>query len=229
VNGVMRWAAIAAAAVMLSAAPKAASALELSANPERSFYIGFALGIGFDVEKSAREGADGRTLYGASGFLFGLRGGFRFNENVGLSIGLTQSRHGALEAWGGDAGYTLGDLSLHVAVTTPAAATVVFEAGPAIGDFFYGTVNGLEDNGTLVVGGRAGIALEQELGPTVVAVFAVEYVPLWRRRMGVLYLSEEDPYEGGEPVLLDLVDLGGARAVHLIWVHVGLQFEWLIP
>lgn len=227
-RSIRKWAAVAAAAA-ISIAAREASALDLSRNPEMSFYVGFRLGAGADAGREARRSPDGRELYGAAGFLFGLRGGFRFNEIVGASIGIAQSRHGALEDWGGAAGYTVGDLALRLAIPTPAAATVAFEVGPAVGDFFYGAVNGLEDNATLAAGGRAGLALEQELGPTVVAVFGVEYLALWRRRMGVLFLTEEDPYEEAEPILLDAVDLGGARVVHLLWAHVGLQFEWLIP
>ena len=224
----MRWAAI-AAAVAQCALPSGAAALDLSRNPERSFLVGFSLGAGSDLGREARRSTDGRTVYGETGFLFGLHAAFRFNEVVGVSTGLGQCRHPALEDWGGAAGYTLGDVALRLAIPTPSRQTIVVEVGPAIGEFFYGSVNGAEDSGTLAVGGRGAVELEHELAPGFVAVAGVEYRPLWRRGMGALYLTERDPYEESDPVLVDIVDLGGARLVHLVWVRLALQFEWVIP
>ena len=80
----MRWAAIAAAVLLATSAPRAVQALDLSENPERSFFVGFGLGAGLDLERAARRSTDGREVTSIAGFLFGLGGGFRFNEIVGL-------------------------------------------------------------------------------------------------------------------------------------------------
>jgi hypothetical protein len=225
----MRWAALAVAVTALLACPRVSGAVALSRSSEMSFFAGFELGAGFDLEQDARCTTGGRVIYTAPGFLFGLHGGFRFNEIVGLSIGLDQSRHAALEEWGGAAGYTLGNLALRLAVPTPSRQTIVFSVGTAFGSFFFGSVNGVEDNSTPVVGGRGGILLEHEIGAAVVVSLGVDYLPLWRRAMGTLYLSNHDSSQEMNTVWIDRVDLGGSRIVHLLWVRVGLQFEWVIP
>ncbi|MCK9462414.1 MAG: hypothetical protein M0R80_22550 [Proteobacteria bacterium] len=223
----MRWATLGAAILLLASAPRGAVALDLSTNPERSFFVGFDLGAGLDAGPEARRAEDGREAYSPAGLLFGFGGGFRFDEIVGVEAGLTQSRHAALEAWGGTAGYTLAHVALRLAIPTPSRQTIVFELGPAIGGFFFGVADGIEDNEVLAAGGDAGIALEHELSAAIVVVFQARYAPLWRRGMH-LYLSESDTYES-ELVAKDEIDLSGPRVVHLVWMTVGFQFEWVIP
>jgi hypothetical protein len=227
VSCAMRWAAIAAAVLLATSAPRAVRALDLSENPERSFFFGFGLGAGLDLERDARRATDGREAFSVAGFLFGIGGGFRFNEIAGIEAGLSQCRHAALKEWGGAAGYTLGRVALRLAVPTPSRQTIVFKLGPTIGSFFYGAVDGLEENEALVVGGLGGIALEHELSAALVTVFDVGYMPLWRRGQH-LYLSESGTPDS--PVVqVDEIDFGEPRVVHVLWMSVGLQFEGVIP
>jgi len=222
----MRLAVIAAAVLLATSAPHVARALDLSENPERSLFVGFGLGAGLDLDREARLSTDGREVTSMAGFLFGIGGGFRFNEIVGLETGLGQCRHAALEAWGGASEYTLGRVALRLAVPTASRQTIVFKLGPAIGAFFYGAVEGMEDNEAFAVGGLAGVTLEHELSAALVAVLDVAYMPMWRRGLH-LYLSESRPYEDDPVVQMDEIDFGGSRVVHLLWMSVGLQFEWV--
>jgi hypothetical protein len=224
----MRWAAIAAAILLATSAPRAARALDLSENPERSLFVGFGLGAGLDLERTARRSADGREVYSIAGFLFGLGGGFRFNEIVGLETGLGQCRHAALESWGGTSEYTIARLALRLAVPTASRQTLVFKLGPAIGGLFYGAVDGVEDNDAFTVGGYAGVTLEHELSAALVAVLDVAYMPMWRRGLH-LYLSETRSGEDEAVRQVDEIDLGKSRVVHILWMSVGLQFEWVFP
>jgi len=224
----MRWAAIAAAILLATSAPRVARALELSQNPERSLFVAFGLGAGLDLERAARRSTDGREVTSLAGFLFGLGGGFRFDEIVGLEIGLGQCRHAALEAWGGTSEYTIARLALRLAVPTASRQTLVFKIGPAIGALFYGAVDGIADNDALTVGGFAGVTLEHELSAALVAALDVAYMPMWRKGLH-LYLSESGPH-GDEAVRqVDEIDFGGSRVVHILWISVGLQFEWVFP
>jgi hypothetical protein len=224
----MRWAAIWAAFFLATSAPCVARALDLSENPERSLFLGFGLGAGLDLDRGARLSTDGREVTSIAGFLFGVGGGFRFNEIVALETGMGQCRHAALESWGGTSEYTFARLALRLAVPTASRQTVVFKLGPAIGAFFYGAVDGLEDNEAFTVGGLAGVTLEHELSAALVATLDVAYMPIWRRGLH-LYLSESRRQEEETIVQVDEIDLGGSRVVHVLWMSVGLQFEWVFP
>jgi hypothetical protein len=207
-------------------------ALDLSENPERSLFFGFELGAGLDLDPEARRPAEllppggSPEAYALSGFAFGLFGGFRFNEVVGLQGGWNQSRHRAAGEWGA-AFYQLGHLALRLAWPTPTRQTPLVLLGPAIGSFSFGLATpGMEqDNTVLVVGGVAGLAVEHELGLGVVAVLGVTWAPLHRRGQALeLYRYDE----AGEEVSLSRKDFGDGGLVHLLWIELGLQFEWLL-
>jgi len=61
----------------------------------------------------------------------------------------------------------------------------------------------------------------------LVAVFDLGYMPVWRRGLH-LYLSESGAHDSGI-VQIDEIDFGDSRVVHLVWMNIGLQFEWVIP
>jgi hypothetical protein len=221
-----------AAGVALAAT--VAPALDLSEHPERSLAIGFELGAALDLDPGSRHPAEllppggHPEAYAVSGFAFGLFAAFRFNEALGVQAGWNQSRHRASGEWGA-ACYQLGHLALRIAVPTPTRQTPLLLLGPAIGGFSFGiSTPGMEqDNTALAVGGLTGLALEHELGGGVVAALAVTYAPLYRFGQGgilELYRLEGDGTE--EP--LSRKDFGGGGMVHLLWIEVGLQFEWLL-
>jgi hypothetical protein len=211
-----------------------ARALDLSANPERSFFIGVGLGAHLDLDRGARTPADlaGRhpEAYSLGAFLFGIHLGYRFSELVALEAGWQQARHAADEDWGGYALEQLGHIVLRLAVTTPSRQTIVFSLGPALGAFYYGDASpGMEeDNGTFVLGGLAGVALEHELGLGVVGALRVAYLPLYRFGMDVLGLQETYYYPDGtqETELLDSKDFSEGRLLHVLWITAAVQFEW---
>lgn len=222
---------VVAAALVLGAAGDAL-ALEFSENPERSFYVGIDLGAGLDLDTRTRSPDDplsGGTpeAYELAGFLFGLDVGGRFDEVFGLEVGWHQQRHDAAGKWG-SAYYGIGHVALRLAIPTETRQTPVFLVGPAIGPFFYGTATpGMEeDNGALVLGGMIGARLEHELTLGVVAYLNATYMPLWRFGMdGVLQLDIY--YAGdGEPDETFQKDFTEGGLVHLLWINVGIQFEW---
>ncbi|HUT79139.1 MAG TPA: hypothetical protein VM285_15685 [Polyangia bacterium] len=221
------------AAGVALAAPVAV-ALDLSENPERSLLIGIELGAALDLDPGSRHPEErlppggSPEAYAISGFSFGLFAAFRFNEVFGVQGGWNQSRHRASGEWGA-AHYQLGHLALRLAVPTPTRQTPVLLLGPAIGSFSFGlSTPGMEqDNTALAVGGLAGLVLEHELGTNVVATLGVTYTPLFRFGQGgilELYLLDEDGTE--EP--LSRKDFGDGGMVHLLWIELGLQFEWLL-
>ena len=212
-----------------------ASALDLSENPERSAFFGVDLGAGLDMGTGARHPVDMRgenpEAYAISGFLFSIQGGYRFNEIVGLDTGWRQIRHNADEDWGGIASYSIWHIALRLAIPTPSRQTIVFELGPAIGGFHYGSVAGIEENDAFVLGGIGGVILEHELGLAVVGYIKVNYAPAYRfGQDDKLFLSEEWFDEEGTVYVdeLDSKDFTGGRLVHLLWMTVGIQFEWVL-
>lgn len=212
-----------------------AAALDLSENPERSVFFGVDLGAGLDMGKGARHPVD-RSLespeaYAISGFLFSIQGGYRFNEIVGLDTGWCQTRHKGDEDWGGIASYSIWHIALRLAIPTPSRQTVVFELGPAIGGFYYGSVAGIEDNSSLVLGGLGGVILEHELGMAVIGYIKVNYVSAYRfGQDDKLILSEEWIDNDGNVYVdeLDSKDFSDGRLVHMLWMAVGIQFEWVL-
>jgi hypothetical protein len=212
-----------------------ASALDLSQNPERSVFFGVDLGAGLDMGKGARHPVDLRgespEAYAISGFLFSIQGGYRFNEIVGFDTGWRQIRHNADEGWGGIASYSIWHIALRLAIPTPSRQTIVFELGPAIGGFHYGAVAGKEENDAFVLGGLGGVILEHELGLAVVGYIKVNYVPAYRFGQDDRLLLEEEWFdaEGTRYVdELDSKDFTDGRLVHLLWMTVGIQFEWVL-
>ncbi len=211
-----------------------ADALDLSENPERSVFFGVDLGAGLDMGKGARHPVDMRgespEAYAISGFLFSIQGGYRFNEIIGFDTGWHQIRHNGDEDWGGIASYSIGHIAFRLAIPTPSRQTVVFELGPAIGGFYYGNVAGKEENDAFVFGGLGGVILEHELGLAVVGYIKFNYVPAYRFGQDKLFLSEEwyDEEGGSHVERLDSKDFTDGRLVHLLWMTVGIQFEWVL-
>ena len=221
-------------ALVLAAAALVSShawALDLSENPERSVLFGFRLGAALDLDDDARFATD-RTgshaeRYAVDGFLFGLYAGFRFNEIVGVEGGWHQSRHDGQEEWGDVAGYSLWHLAVRLAVPTPSRQTVVFDLGPSIGVFSYGSVSGIDDNQTLAVGGRGGVVLEHEFGLSMVGTLGVHYSAMFRRGAWYSLEAVSTDEDGTSSVTVeDSLDFSEDRLVHLLWIAVGIQFEW---
>jgi hypothetical protein len=206
-------------------------ALSFSENPERSFFVGIDLGAGLDLARDARTPYDPLAVgspeaYAVSAFLFGIDVGGRFDEVFGLEVGWHQQRHDAEREWG-SAYYGLGHVALRLAVPTATRQTPVFLVGPAIGPFFYGTADPYmeEDNGTLVLGGLAGARIEHELVLGVVATFTAAYLPLWRFGMdGQLSLVEH--YSDGSSQEIGRKDFTEGQLIHVLWLSLGIQFEW---
>ncbi len=224
---------------------------DYSENPERSFFIGFDLGAGLNPGVDMRSPAD---LYGEEGafpeayslaaFLFGVSGGYRFNEIIALELGWHEQQHNAHEEWGGVAYYHVAHLAARLAIPNPTRLTPVFKVGPAfVGGFSYGAASygAFEENSTYIVGGFAGMTLEYELMLGVVGIFSVSYLPVYRFGMdGVLKLHYE--YDEVREVvdevgdthlttvqtteLIDEKDFSKGDLVHLIWISAGFQFEW---
>jgi hypothetical protein len=223
--------ALAVSALLLL--PVSARALDLSANPERSFFIGVGMGAHLDLEREARSPRDlageHPEAYSLGAFLFGIHGGYRFDELVALELGWQQARHDADPDWGGFALYQLGHVVLRLAVATPTRETIVFSLGPALGGFYYGAATpGMEeDNGAFVLGGLAGVTLEHEFTLGVVGAVRLAYLPLYRFGMGQLGLQETYLIEGSEVTeLVDTKDFSDGRLLHVLWVTAAVQFEW---
>jgi hypothetical protein len=222
-----------AAAAFLSA--PAASALDLSENPERSLIIGVELGAGLDLDPESRRPEEMLTpggspeAYDVAGFSFGLFAGFRFNEIIGVQGGWNQSRHRARGDWGA-AYYQFGHVALRLAIPTPTRQTPLLLLGGAIGGFSFGLATpGMEeqDNTVLAGGGLVGLAVEHELGTGVVATLGVTYLPLFRAGMGddiELYTYDDQ----GRELILSRKDFGDGAMVHVLQIEMGLQFEWLL-
>jgi len=210
--------------------PLNAVSLNLSPNPKRSAFFGFTIGAGLDLDFDARHVRDlsGRTpeAYALMGLMFGLSGGFRFNEFVGIEGGWQRSGHLADPDWGGGCEYNLLHTSLRFAVPTASRQTPVFKLGLALGNFLYGNVAGTEKNGTMIMGGRLGFCLEHELLLGVIVVFELSYSPVFRYGMrDKLYLSV-DYDDGHGPITEDVKDFTHGRWVHLLLAGVGVQFDW---
>jgi len=222
-------------AALAAAVP--AGALDLSENPERSWFFGLELGAGLDLDADSRHPEEQLSpggspeAYALQGFVMGLYAGFRFNEVIGVQAGWNQSRHAAEKPWR-MAWYHLGHLGLRLALPTPTRQTPVLLLGPAAGSFSFGLATpGMEqDNRALVLGGIGGLALEHELlGVGVVAALRLTYAALHRFGFGnggVLELYRILP-DGGEEVV-SRKDFGDGRMVHVLMITVALQFEWLL-
>ena len=208
-----------------------------SENPEKSFFIGFDLGAALNpsVDAAARSPVDkaGNTpeAYSLGSFLFGFKGGYRFNEIVGIEGGWHEQQHRAHEEWGHFAYYQLGHVAARLAWPTPVQETPVLKLGMALGQFSYGnsSYGEVEDNGSFVLGGFAGISLEHEFMLGVVGILDIVYLPMYRFGMsGVLELHELTYYPDGtrEDVFLDAKDFTEGELTHVLWFSAGFQFEW---
>lgn len=217
-------------------------------NPQKSFFFGFDLGAGLDLDKEARSPVDLQGLrpeaYSLGAFLFGITGGFRFNEVIGFDVGWHEQRHDAHDEWGGVAYYQMAHAAFRLAWPLPTRQTLVLRIAPTIGTFTYGDVlpGFFEDNSTLVAGGLIGVTLEHEFSLGVVGLLQVSYFPLFRRGMGgVLRLCDDYDWDGcsdaelpvadptTEPetdVLIDTKDFSKSDFVHILWISAGFQFEW---
>jgi hypothetical protein len=202
-------------------------------NPEKSLFFGFDLGAGLNPDKDVRSPLDYAGLtpeaYSLGGFLFGIYGGFRFSEIIGIEAAWHEQRHDAHSEWGGVAYYQLAHVALRLAWPLPTRQTLVFRAAPAMGTFTYGDAlpGFFEDNSTLVVGGLMGLTLEHEFSLGVVGLFEISYLPLLRRGMGgVLKLEYYEDYWDESPELVDTKDFSKNEFVQLVWISAGFQFEW---
>jgi hypothetical protein len=217
--------------LLVSIASGEALALSFAENPQRSFFVGIDLGAGLDLDRGARTPYDPMVqgspeAYSLGGFLFGIDLGGRFDEVFGLEVGWHQQRHDAEPDWDASS-YGIGHVALRLAVPTQSRQTPVFLLGPAIGPFYYGTATAYEqeDNGTLVLGGMVGATLEHELVFGVVGTFGLTYMPLWRFGMdGQLVLVEH--YSDGSSDDIGSKDFTEGRLIHLLWISLGIQFEW---
>jgi hypothetical protein len=227
----LRVAAVFAAIAILVVAGEA-RALNFSENPQRSFLVGIDLGAGLDLDPSSRSPRDplaggNPEAYSTGGFLIGVDIGGRFDEVFGLEAGWHHQNHDAAGEWG-TAYYGIGHVALRLAIPTPTRQTPVFVIGPALGPFYYGSADyGLEqDNGTLALGGMAGIKLEHELTFGVLAFLRVAYLPLWR--FGMDHVIQLDVYspQSAVPDASYRKDFTQGGMVHLLWISAGIQFEW---
>ncbi|MCP4680270.1 MAG: hypothetical protein GY854_33215 [Deltaproteobacteria bacterium] len=208
-----------------------------SDNPQKSFFIGFDLGAALNPSSDAavRSPVDkaGSTpeAYSLGAFLFGFKGGYRFNEIVGLEAGWHEQQHLAHEEWGHFSHYQLGHVAARLAWPTSVRATPVIKLGMALGQFSYGSASygEVEENGSFVLGGLAGVTLEYELMLGVVGILDIGYLPQYRFGMSdVLELHERYYYgdDSVEDVFLDTKDFTEGTLVHILWISAGFQFEW---
>ncbi len=211
-------------------------AKDFSRNPSTSFFIGLDLGVGFDPVLETRSPPSIQPIYNAesfdveayslASFVFGIYGGYRFNEFIGIEGGWHDQQHDAHPEWGGIAYYQIGHLALRLAWPTASRQTPVLKIGPAIGGFAYGasSIGYEEDNRALVVGGLTGLVLEHEFILGLVGMLEVNYIPLCRFGMDdELHLIE---YRDDETTTREIKDFTDNRFVQVIWVKLGIQFEW---
>lgn len=225
--------------VLLAASPAIAGGF--GTNPERSFFIGFDLGAGLHPGEDARSPKDYWNLntdatrrveaVSLSGFLFGIYGGYRFNEVIALETGWHEQQHDAHPEWGGAAYFRLFHLAARIAWPTAGRQTPLVRIGPAIGGFTYGSLSSDFDdvNSTPVLGGLLGLSLEHEFTLGVVGVFEVAYIPSYRFGMDkILVLEEYIPQNDGgyTTEILDEKDFSDGQFVNILWISAGFQFEW---
>ena len=227
-------AALISTAVATIAIASIGRAEEIPGGSESSFFIGIDLGTGLDLDEDARSPRDMTgerpEAYSVESFLFGIHGGFRFNEVIGVEGGWHEQKHSAQAEWGG-AFYQIGHLALRLAWPLKTRQTPVLVLGPAIGAFTYGSVwpGGVEDNSTLTLGGFTGLVLEHELVLGVVAVLRASYLPIFRfGEDGVyeLWVDDNEGWQIDDGEVLDSKDFTDGRVVHLLWISLGIQFEW---
>ena len=207
---------------------------DFSENPNRSLFVTIDLGAGLDLMEEGRSPPnleqETPEAYSLGAFLIGVDAGYRFNEVIALEAGWHDEQHKTHPEWGGRAHYMLGHVAFRLAWPTKLRQTPVFFIGPAIGQFSYGsaTLGEVADNSTLVVGGMAALALEHELTLGMVATLRVSYIPAARFGMdGVLVLEEVD-YSSTDyqTQVLGEKDFTKHQFVQILWITLGIQFEW---
>jgi hypothetical protein len=209
-------------------------ARDFSENPNRSLFVTIDLGAGLDLMREGRSPPNwyNETVeaYTQAAFLIGVDAGYRFNELIAIEAGWHDEQHKTHPEWGGRAHYMLGHVALRLAWPTKVRQTPVFFIGPAIGQFSYGSASYGEvaDNSTLVVGGMTALALEHELTLGMVATLKISYIPAARFGMdGVLVLEEVD-YSSPDyqTQLIGEKDFTKRQFVQILWITLGIQFEW---
>lgn len=210
-------------------------AADFSENPKRSFFIGFDLGAALQPGRDARSPRDnwGKTPEAVSlgAFLFGIYGGYRFNENIGLEAGWHEQQHDTHPEWGGAAYFRLFHAALRLAWPTGSRLTPLFRLGPALGGFTYGGISSDfgDVNSTFIVGALAGLSFEYEFTLGVVGIFEVSYIPGYRYGMDhILVLEEHTPaVDGGYDIkIISEKDFSEGQGVNVVWLSAGFQFEW---
>ncbi len=238
-----------------------ARAQEFREAPHRSFFIGIELGAALDLGSDARSPADywdrHPEAYSLAAVSFGVYGGYRFNEIVGVEAAWHVHTHGTPDGWRdestgirydidfGGATYRMGHLALRLALPSTTRFTPMITIGPVLGAFSYGRASpgGLENNTTLTFGGLIAPGVEFELVRGVVSVLELAYLPLYRFGMDdQLWLwldcnhnaSLDDDYTTvGEycpdesDQVIDRKDFTKGELVHLLWINLGIQFEWI--
>ena len=204
-------------------------------NPNRSLFAGMKIGAGLDVTTADRspENIAGNhpEAYSLGAFLISVSVGYRINEYWGIAGEWSQAQHRAHQEWGNIARYTTGALAFRAALPLATRQTPVLEIGAVVGRFSYGASSRFEpeNNDTLVVGPLAGLVLEHELLLGLVATFELVYQPLFRKGMNGRLLLEEVTYHMDGQVTSDIIgskDFTQSTFVHLLWLRVGLNFEW---
>ena len=229
----MRKILVATVCIIVLLVDGSSRAQEFLANPQRSFFIGFDLGMAFDTNVKARSPSDywdrSKEAYSLGAFLFGVSGGFRFNEVFGVEVGWHDQQHDAHPEWGGLSYYQLAHIAGRFAWPLPSRQTPVLRIGPALGQFAYGaaSIDGEEDNRTFVLGGMAGLTVEHEFVLGIVGMIQAAYFPLYRFAMDEeLFLVEEQYMGEQDGTILDSKDFSEGELVHLVWISLGIQFEW---
>jgi hypothetical protein len=224
-----------------------ARAGEYRANPQTSLLIGIDFGAAFDLDLDARSPSDWQGLnteaYSLSAFIFGIHGGYRFNEIFGIEGGWHDQTHQTHDGYNldgvhydldlGGASYQVGHLALRLAWPTSTRETPVLKVGHAMGAFAYArsSPGAIEDNNAaFVLGGIASLGVEHELVNGIVATLELAYLPLYRFGMeDELTIWMDYDYDGfydDEDVWIDTKDFTDGRLVHLMWVLLTIQFEW---
>ncbi len=244
-----------------------ANAGEYSKEPDRSIFVGFELGAGLDMGSEARfpedtyhtannPGDPNPEAYSLGSFMFGLYGGFRFSENIGLEMGWHEQQHQTAREWGGTAEYELAHLALRLALPTDSRQTFLLRVGPALGGFSYGQSNlgFFEDNSRVVFGGLLAASMEHELAMNMIWTVNLTYLPMVRFGGGeklqlCMHVPPEEaqyhiyqqcdmsePYSytpSNSDVPWEWVNAGEKdfsdnQFVQILWITMGLQFDWIL-
>lgn len=229
-------AAAAAATVAGLPIPAKTAAKPVLFGAHRSLFVRIDAGVGFDIQRADRSPLNLAEIhlesYAVNAFVIGISAGFRVNEFIGIEGGFTEQRHAAHPEWGGSARYTLGTAALRTALPTSSRQTPFFKIGLTCGAFAYGSSSlGDNDNDTWVLGPAVGLGLEHEWTLGVTGVFQVGYTGLHRHGMDTILVLEEVTFsaEGNKSeTILGTKDFSDDAFVHLIWITIGIQFEWTI-